>query len=338
MSLDSETLKTAEIKGWRGLSYKSFYSLSLLTVVLASAYPLYMGITTLNNYFQNGFIDVADYKKYIIPYTPISIALIISVALLPVIFKLAKRYTLPVVSLLGTVIFFVSELGFEQIKVIEGYVEMPLESWQLSLCIATPEVLRSIGEPIYAANNPVFKIHFYIIAIVIILALLHVIYGFSRVFREREFGKIRPLTAQAVSVIVFIALCILACFTAFYRNGTLNISPLSALLMSIYFIVFGVTAGIYCSTIFYKKSRLLSQIFPALCASLATFIMYIGEMMLMDGILFKYGNGFLFEPIGAISFSPVDIVIVLASGLLTYTLSYLLNHRKISTNVTVINA
>ncbi|MHB8129477.1 MAG: hypothetical protein ACYDEX_10800, partial [Mobilitalea sp.] len=237
------------------MKYKKIYLLSLLTVVIASVYPIYMGVLTLYSYLQNGYVNVNSYQKYIIPYTPICISLIITTALLPLIFKLFKRFTLPVVSLIGSLLFFVFEFYFEQIKVIGGYVEMPLESWQLSLCMATPEVLRSIGEPIYAANNPAFKIHFYIIAIVIILAVLNVIYGFSKMSRDQDFGKKRSLIAQAVSVVLFIGLCILACFTAFYRNGTINISPLSAILMSTFFIVFGITVGIYCGSLFSTKVK-----------------------------------------------------------------------------------
>lgn len=312
------------------MKYKNFYLLSLLGVVLASVYPIYMGVVTLGSYLQNGYINTSDYPKYIIPYTPICIALIASAALMPLIFKLFKGFTLPAVSLLGTGIFLASEFGFEQIKVIEGYVKMPVESWQLSLCMATPEVLRSIGEPIYAANNPAFKIHFYIIAIVIILAVLNTIYGFSKMLREQDFGKKRPLIAQAVSAILFISLCILACFTAFYRNGTINISPLSAILMSIFFIVFGITAGIYWGSIFYGKSNLLSKVIPAVTASLTTFIMYIGELVLMDGMLFKYGSGSFFEPIETTPFSAADIVIILVSGVITYAIMQFLN----STNKT----
>jgi len=310
------------------MNYKKFYLLSLLALILTSLYPIYMGVVTLGRYFQNGSIDVADYPKYIIPYTPICIALIVSAALMPLVFKVFKRYTLPVVSVLGTLLFFASEFGFEQIKVIEDYVEMPLESWQLSLCMATPEVLRSIGEPIYAANNPAFKIHFYLIAIVIILVVLNVIYGFSKMIREQDFGKKRPLIAQAVSAVLFIGLCILACFTAFYRNGTLNISTLSAILMSGFFTVFGITVGIFCGSIFYGKSKLLSKIIPALTASLTTLIMYLGELELMDGVLFKYGKGFFFEPIEAIPFSAADIVIILVSGVITYMVMQLLDDLR----------
>lgn len=306
------------------MKYKNFYLLSLLTVILVSVYPIYMGAVTLYSYLKNGSINVTVYQKYIIPYTPICIALIISTALIPLIFKLFKRFTLPVVSIVGTVLFFFSEFFFEQIKVIGGYAEMPLESWQLSLCIATPEVLRSIGEPIYSANNPAFKIHFYIIAIIIILAVLNVICGYSKMFREQDFSKKRSLIAQTVSVTLFIGLCILACFTAFYRNGTINISPLSSILMSIFFIVFGITTGIYCGSILHTKNKMLSKIIPAITASLTTLIMYIGELILMGGVLFKYGNGFFFEPIEGIPFSAADITIILISGVITYIVTKIL--------------
>jgi hypothetical protein len=329
MSILSQYPKTVkkDKRGWRFMKYKTFYLLSLLTVVLASLYPIYMGVVTLRSYFQNGFIAAADYPKYIIPYTPISIAIIISTALLPLIFKLFKRYTLPAVTLLGTTLFFISELAFEQIKVIEGYVKMPLEAWQLSLCIATPEVLQAIGKPIYAENNPAFKVHFYIIAIVIIIAVLNVIYGFSKMLREQDFSKKPPLIAQTISVVLFIGLCILACFTAFYRNGTINISPLSAVLMSIFFIVFGITVGIYCGSIFYGKNKWLSAIIPGVAASLTTIIMYIGELMLMGGVLFKYGRGFFFEPLAVIPFSMADIAIVIVSGVITYIILQRLNRE-----------
>ncbi len=306
------------------MKYRNFYLLSLLAVILASVYPLYMGIVTMVNHLQKGSVDVSDYQKYIIPYTPICLALIASTALMPLFFKLFKRYSLLAVSLCGAALFFAFELGFEQVKVIEGQTEMPLESWQFSLCVATPQVLRSIGDPIYASNNPAFKIHFYIIALVIILAVLHAIYGFSVMLRKRDFSKKRPLIAQAVSVVLFIGLCILACFTAFFRNGTINISPLSAALMTVFFTLFGVTVGIYCGSLLYGKSKLLSKVIPAITASLTTFIMYIGELVLMGGMLFKYGNGFLFEPIGVIPFSAADIAIILISGTITYFVMRLL--------------
>lgn len=304
---------------------KGFYLLSLISIVTVSAYPLYMGAATLSNFLKKGYINTAEYPKYIIPYTPICVALIVSISLMPLIFRLFKRYALAVASLLAILIFFTTEAGFENIRVIEGNMEMPLQSWQLSLCMATPEVLRSIGKPIYAEGNPAFKIHFYIIAVIIILAVLNTIYGISKMLMEQDFSKKRPLIIQAVSVALFISLCIFACFTAFYRNGTISISPLSAMLMSLFFIIFGITAGAYCGSMFSGRSRKLSVFLPAAIASLTTLVMYIGELVLMGGVLFRYGSGPMFEPVPPLPFSFVDIAIIIFSGIVTY---FIMEHYK----------
>lgn len=84
---------------------------------------------------------------------------------------------------------------------VENYSEMSLDSWQYSLCIATPEVLEAIGEPIYAENNPAYKVHFYIIAIVILLAVLNTAFGFYNMILENNREREKPLIAQLVAVI-----------------------------------------------------------------------------------------------------------------------------------------
>lgn len=310
--------------------YFRFYLLSIFVILLGAAYPVYMGGVTLAAWFKQGNVASADYPKYIIPYAPISIALIIVVLLMPVIYRLFKKRTLLAASILGTAVFGLTELGFEKIPVIENYtsLKLPLESWQYSLCAATPEVLRSIGKPVYAENNPAFKLHFYLIALVIILAVINVVWGFTKMIREQDFAKKRPLIAQLVCVSVFLGLCILACFTAFYRNGTLNISSLSAVLMSIFFVVFGVTAGTYIGCIFYGRKKLLSVVVPSLAASATTIIMYVGELILMDGKLFVFGKGVLFKPLGGISFAVTDFIIIILSGVITYFLMKLLNCKE----------
>lgn len=302
------------------MKYKSFYLLSLVSVAAVSAYPMYMGAATLGNFLEKGYINTLEYPKYIIPYTPICLALIATVLAMPLIFRLFGRYALTAASLLALLIFFAAEAGLENIRVIEGNMEMPLQSWQLSLCMATPEVLRSIGKPIYAAGNPAFKIHFYIIAVIIILAVLNTVYGASKMLLEQDFSKKRPLIIQAASVVLFIGLCIFACFTAFYRNGTIEISPLSAMLMCFFFIVFGITTGAYCGSLFCGRGRMLSVLLPAAAASLTTLVMYMGELVLMGGVLFQYGSGPLFEPVSPLPFSFIDIAIILFSGIATYIL------------------
>ncbi len=307
---------------------KVFYRLSLIILILLSVYPIYMGIKVFIQYLQNGSMLAEEYPKYIIPYTPMCISIIVSAALLPSLYKLSKRFSLIIGSGIGIVLFFSGELFFEQIKVVEGYTEMPLSSWQFALCYATPEVLRAIGEPIYAENNPAFKVHFYLIAIVIILSVIGVLYGFMRMFQEGLYQKMKPLIVQTVCVTVFISLCILACFTAFYRNGTLYISPLSAFLTGLFFVVFGVTFGMYFAGHFYGKRKLLSIWIPSIIAILTTIAMYIGELVLMGGYLFVFGKGGFFMPLGIVSFSLCDLSIILISGIITASLSLLINRRE----------
>lgn len=308
--------------------YKKFYALSVAIILLVSVYPLYMAFKTLSSYLKNGYVDAVDYPKYIIPYAPISIALIFVVCFMPIIYEKLKRWTLLGSSLIGGGIFFLCEFGFESIGVVEGHIKLPLESWQFSLCVATPEVLRSIGKPIYAQNNPAYKIHFYLISIILIIALVSVVCGFTKMLKEQEFSKKKPLLAQLVSAIIFIGLCILACLTSFYRNGTINISPLSATLMSIFFIMFGVTFGTYIGSIFYGKKKFLSAVVPTVASMSTTIAMYFGELILMGGELFSFGRGGLFAPIGSIPFAIIDCIVIIASGGFTYLLMSLINKNE----------
>ncbi|OGO93371.1 MAG: hypothetical protein A2Y17_04140 [Clostridiales bacterium GWF2_38_85] len=116
--------------------YWIFYFSSLLLLLAASAYPIYMGIKTLNAYIENGAIEVANYPKYIIPYTPMCIGILVVAVLFPLLYKLFKKYSMVAGSVLGVAAFWLSEIGLEQIKVITGYtyettiekIAVPLES------------------------------------------------------------------------------------------------------------------------------------------------------------------------------------------------------------------
>lgn len=294
--------------------YRMFFIVSFSILVIMSLYPIYMGVAAFIAYFQNGFINSEEYPKYIIPYTPMCIAVIVSALLLPVLYRLSKRFAVLFDSVIGISLFFAGELFFEQIKVAEDYQKLPLDSWQYSLCVATPEVLQSIGEPIYADNNPAYKIHFYLIAIVIILSIIGILYGFTRMYKEGSVKNRKALIAQTICTVLFISLCIFACFTAFYRNGTRYISPLSAFLTGMFFIVFGVTFGSCFSCWMYGKKPFLSFFLPVIVSAATTIIMYIGEFLLMDGVLFVFGRGIFFEPLGRMPFSLCDIAIVLVTA------------------------
>jgi hypothetical protein len=311
------------------MTTKKIWLLSFGIILFMSVYPIYMGAVMLLGYIQNGGIDVADYPSYIIPYTPICIALIGCTALLPLFFNQCKKFALPVLSVLGVGLFLGAEIGFEQIAVFTDISsKMKVETWQLLSCFMTPQIRASIWDSLSIRYNPLFKIHFYAISLLIVLAVTGIIYGFYKMAYTQNFTRKRPLITQLIFVIIFIGLCILACFTAFFRTGDINISPLSAVLMTIFFLIFGITAGVYTGTCFYEKQKLFSIIIPSVAAMAVTFIMYIGELVMINGTLFRLGEGFIFEAIGRIPFALIDIMTILTSGIITYFILVFVKKEK----------
>lgn len=56
---------------------------------------------------------------------------------------------------------------------------------------------------------------------------------------------------------------------------------------------------------------------PAVTASVVTLIMYIGEMILLSGHLYRFGTGVLFEGLGVLVLAPVDVIVILLAGGIT---------------------
>ena len=77
-----------------------------------------------------------------------------------------------------------------------------------------------------------------------------------------------------------------------------------------------------------EKKKLFSVVLPALAASFVTLVMYIGEMILLNWHLYRFGKGFFFEAIPEIVLAPVDIVIILLSGFVTAVISHILCFKK----------
>ena len=294
------------------------YPLILSLILLACAYPVYMGVSTFAAFLRNGAIHASVYPRYVIPYAPLAFALIIAAALLPAFMKRFHRYALLYNSLLGILLFFSFEFALESMQVSDGTTALPLDAWQYSICVSTPEVLIALGEPVYVQGNPAFKLHFYFIALVILLCVLHTAYGFLKMHQDNNSEKNKPLVLQLVSITVFIGLCIWACFTSFYRNGTLTVSPLTAVLMIIFFLAFGIACGLYLGCLTYGRKKGLALFAPALAAVAATLLMYLGEMVLTDGKLFTFGQGFFFDRLAFITFAPVDLAVIFCSGAATY--------------------
>ena len=106
--------------------------------------------------------------------------------------------------------------------------------WQAFMCFVSPEALRagaarsSIGEELTARYSPAFKIHFYLIALLMILAIMGIVHGIYMMHMTENYSLKKPLIIQTISTALYVGLCIFACFTAFYRTGGLNISALSS--------------------------------------------------------------------------------------------------------------
>ena len=313
-------------------TFRWFYILSLVGVLLASAWPLIMGARVVRDMIVQGTVMGADYPKYIIPYLPVSLAVIVGVALMPLLLRYCKKYTLAGASGLGMGVFFASELMLENWVIVTDTVMAKLESWQMFMCYVSPEMFETrtwraidvlIGE-----YSPWFKLHFYIIAVVLILAFLNCFYGFGQIIVNGRRERLRHLILQSVAAVLFLGLCILACFTAFWRTGEITVSPLSASLMCLFFILFGVTMGIFTASFLTNRPCSVMLSVSAGVASAVTLIMYIGELILLSGHLYRFGNSFLFDGLGALVLAPIDLIVILLSGGITAVILKLAANRK----------
>lgn len=98
--------------------FNRYYLLSCIGVLIASYYPLSMGVRVIADMIIDGTVLKENYPKYIIPYTPICIAIIIGVLLMPLCIKLLKRFALAGGASIATGMFFALELLFEQKVVV----------------------------------------------------------------------------------------------------------------------------------------------------------------------------------------------------------------------------
>ena len=320
-----------------------FWLVSLAAVLAASFYPLLMGVRVISDMLRDGTVLKENYPKYIIPYTPIAVAVILGVLLLPLFIKLMKRFAVLGSSALSVGTFLGLELLFER-KVVVTSTEAvaTLADWQMFLCAYIPPE-EYAGETVITVRtetaadlligdyNPAFKLHFYLISVVLILAIMNCVYGFAQMIRTGNRRRKKALILQSVSAALFLGLCILACFTAFWRDGSILVSPLSACLMSVFFILLGVTVGLFFGSLLLDRSRTVGLWLPAAASAATTLVMYIGEMILLNGHLYRFGTGFFFDGMLAIVLAPVDILVILASGLIAFLLMLFARRNGVQT-------
>lgn len=309
--------------------FKKYWFCTLAGIFAASFYPLYMGVLVISNMITYGAVPRENYPKYIIPYTPICLAVIAAVLFMPCFIKHTKKFALWAASAVSVVIFFIAELLFESKVIITATVQTTLESWQMFMCYVPPQGFETrtwkavdilIGE-----YSPLFKVHFYLISIIIILSILNCLYGFAQIILTKNRSRRNALIVQSVCTVLFIGLCILACFTAFFRDGDIYVSALSASLMGLFFVVFGITAGVYIGSFLLGRKKNIAIVIPSAAASLTTLMMYIGELFLLSGHLYRFGNGLLFNGLPFIVLAPVDILLIILSGSITAVICLLLN-------------
>ncbi len=319
--------------------FKNYYLLSILGVLLASCYPIYMGITVIIDMIRYGTVYAENYPKYIIPYTPIALALLIGVALIPIANKYFKKYALLLGTAIATAVFFAFEFILENVVVTRTVTETvgrvdtsKLEDWQMYMCYVPPNSFEERTwtevDVLMGEYSPAFKLHFYIISIVLILSILNCFYGFAKMIQTGDKSRCKSLTIQSIASGAFLGMCIWACFTAFYRNGDIKVSALSAILMSAFFVLFGITVGIYVASFTLNKNPLLSVWLPSISATIVTLVMYIGEMILLSGHLYRFGAGFFFAGIPGIVLAPVDIVVIIASGVVAAVIANAVRNKN----------
>ena len=297
------------------------YLLSIAIALAASAYPLYMGVRVLISMAKDGVIPLAEYPKYVIPYTPIALSVLCGVLLIPLMQKVFGKLDTLFGSGIALAVFFISERIMETKVLVLATGVVRLESWQMSLCYVPPDSFKTrtweAVDVLLGGYSPAFKLHFYLISVVIILSLLNCFYGFAKMSRSGDKSRKKALIIQVVTALVFLGMCIWACFTAFYRTGELTVSPLSAILMAVFFALLGITVGVFAASLTLGKRKLLSLALPAVIAVAVTVLMYIGEMILLHGNLYRFGKGFFFEDLGALVLAPADILVIIASGVIT---------------------
>lgn len=320
--------------------FRNYWLLSLAGVLAASFYPVYMGASVVSDMIRYGTVYAGNYPKYVIPYAPIALSLIVGVALIPVAIKYAKRFATLAGSAISAIVFFASEVLLENMVTVtrtETEVFSKLEDWQMFMCYIPPDAMyeRTWTEVdvLLGEYSPAFKLHFYLISVVLIVSILNCFYGFAEMIQTKNKSRLKPLVIQSAASAAFLGMCIWACFTAFYRTGEIHVSLRSALLMSAFFILFGITAGIYLVSFTLNKRRLFSVALPAAVASAVTLVMYIGEMILLSGHLYRFGSGSFFDGLPGIVLAPVDIAVIILSGAITAVIANLLRaDRKSAEN------
>lgn len=317
---------------------KRFYLLTLGVLAVLSAYPLINGVRMAIISVTSGALEPEQYAKYVVPYAAICISLLFFAALQSV-FEKMKRFAFPVGIGLTYGLFFAVERLFETIQIhvtgmtlidpttlMQGAAvsNTTVDIWQSSLCIASP-VMR--GQSLsyafqdslfYVIGNTAYKIHYYLISLILITMVSGLIYGIAKMLRSGDTSQKQPLFLRGISTAALTALCVFANTTAFFRQAAPIQTTLASILTGLFFVMLGVAAGIYAGSYLLGKGKRPGIGIPVLLSVCVTVLMYIGEAVMMAGNIYRFGTNWFFGGIVGIVLAPVDILIVLLSGGLTW--------------------
>ena len=261
-----------------------------------------------------------------------------------------KRFSFFVSMIMAFGVFFVVERFFESIQIgTDGMALIDVPSltpvtpeavipqitpiapdtadlWQAVSCVASPDLLELPltyefeGDPIYVPQDNTYKIHYYLISLVLITMVCGLIYGIFKMRRAGDAGlsKRKPLFMQGVSTVVLVALCVFANTTAFFRQAAPIQTPLASFLTGLFFVILGAAVGVYAGSFLLKKGRMAGIVVPVLLSLFITVLMYVGEAAMMQGNLYRFGIGRFFEGLPGVALAPVDILIIVLSGVATW--------------------
>ncbi len=327
---------------------KKFYWLTLAVLLALSAYPLINGVRMAYLSIANGAIEPEQYAKYVVPYAAMCSSIVLFAAFQPLICKI-KRMPFLVGIIDAFASFTVIELFFERVKIkTAGMVlvdpaslsagtaatlpSAEVDIWQASLCVVSPltreqsVAYASQSQNFFVMANDTYKIHYYLISLILITMVCGLVYGIAQMVRTGDRSRKKQIILQGVATATLVSLCVFANTTAFFRQAEAIQTPLASILTCLFFVVSGAAVGVYAGSFLLNKNKLFGLGLPVLLSSVTVLGLYIGEAAMMEGGLYRFGTGWFFEGLPGIALAPADILAILISVIMTWLVLYLARH------------
>lgn len=323
-----------------------FYWLTLAVLLILSAYPLINGVRMAFLSIANGAIEPEQYAKYVVPYAAMCFSIVLFAVFQPLICKIKRVPFL--VGLIGAFASFTAiELFFERIQIktagmmLVDPASLPAGSaitvpssaavdiWQASLCVVSPltrgqsVAYASQDKNFYVMANDTYKVHYYLISFILITMVCGLVYGIAQMIRTGNSSMKKPLILQGIASAVITALCVFANTTAFFRQAQAIQTPLASILTCLFFVASGAAVGVYAGSFLSGKSKRIGLGLPVLLTVITVLGLYIGEAAMMEGGLYRFGTGWFFDGLPGIALAPVDILVIVFSAIVTWTVLHL---------------